>query len=70
MVSQNLPIWLSPFIDKDIGDYQHRFSHNRSTTDTIFCICQILEKKWEHSGTVQFIFINLKIPVTQERNIA
>jgi hypothetical protein len=62
MVSQNLPTWLSPYIDKDTEDYQLKFSHNRSTTDKIFCICQILEKKWEYSGTVHFLYI--AIPVT------
>jgi hypothetical protein len=34
---------LSPYIEAIIGDYQCGFRHNRSTTDQIFCICQILE---------------------------
>jgi hypothetical protein len=29
-----------------IGDHQSEFWHNRSTTDQIFYIWQILEKKW------------------------
>jgi hypothetical protein len=33
---------------------------NRSTTDQIFCICQILEKKWEYNETVHQLFINFK----------
>jgi hypothetical protein len=35
-----------PYIDKIIGDHQHRFWRNRSTTDQIFCIHQTVEKKW------------------------
>jgi hypothetical protein len=38
---------LSPYIDEIIGDHQCGFRRNRSTTDQIFCICQILKKKWE-----------------------
>jgi hypothetical protein len=36
---------LSPYIDDMTGDYQCGFRCNRSTTDQIFCIRQILEKK-------------------------
>ena len=32
----------------------------RSTTDHIFCICQILEKKWEHNEAVHQLFIDFK----------
>jgi hypothetical protein len=35
---------LSPYINKIIGDHQCGFQRNRSTTDQIFCIHQILEK--------------------------
>ncbi|PNF35751.1 hypothetical protein B7P43_G13042 [Cryptotermes secundus] len=35
---------LSPYIDEIIGDHQCGFRGNRSTTDQIFCIRQILEK--------------------------
>jgi hypothetical protein len=35
---------LSPFIDEIIGDHQCGFRRNRSATDQIFCIRQILEK--------------------------
>jgi hypothetical protein len=34
--------------------------HNRSTTDQIFYIQQILEKKWEYNGMVHQIFIDFK----------
>jgi hypothetical protein len=33
---------------------------NRSTTDWIFCIHQILEKKWEYNETVCQLFIDFK----------
>jgi hypothetical protein len=36
---------LVPYIDEIIGDHQCGFRRNRSTTDQIFCIRQILEKK-------------------------
>jgi hypothetical protein len=36
---------LVPYIDEIIGDHQCGFRRNRSTTDLIFCIRQILEKK-------------------------
>jgi hypothetical protein len=51
---------LSPYVDEIIGDHQCRFYHNRSTTDQIFCIRQILEKKWEYKETVHQLFIDLK----------
>jgi hypothetical protein len=51
---------LSPYIDKIIGDHQCGFQHNRSTTDQIFCIHQVLEKKWEYNETVHQLFIDFK----------
>jgi hypothetical protein len=36
---------LSPYTDEIIGDHQCGFRRNRSTTDQISCIYQILEKK-------------------------
>jgi hypothetical protein len=33
---------------------------NRSTTDQIFYIHQILEKKWEYNGAVHQLFIDFK----------
>jgi hypothetical protein len=52
--------WLSPYIDKIIGGHQCGFWCNRSTTDQIFCICQILKRKWEYSETVHQLFIDFK----------
>jgi hypothetical protein len=57
IVSNILPSRLSPYVDEIIGDHQCGFQRNRSTTDKIFCIRQILEKKWEYNETVhQWVF--------------
>jgi hypothetical protein len=42
---------LRGYIDGIIGDHQYGFRRNRSTTDQVFCIHQILEKKWEYNET-------------------
>jgi hypothetical protein len=36
------------------------FDVNRSANDQIFCIRQILEKKWEYNETVHQLFIDFK----------
>ena len=41
-------------------DHQCGFRRNRSTADHIFCIRQILEKKWEHNEAVHQLFIDFK----------
>jgi hypothetical protein len=51
---------LTPYTDEIMGDHQCGFRRNRSTTDQIFYIRQILEKKWEYNGTVHQVFIDLK----------
>jgi hypothetical protein len=38
---------LIPYAEEVIGDHQCGFRRNRSATDNIFCIRQIIEKKWE-----------------------
>jgi len=38
---------LIPYAEEVIRDHQCGLRRNRSTTDHIFCIRQILEKKWE-----------------------
>jgi len=43
-----------------IGDHQCGFRRNRSTTDQIFCIHQILEKKWEYNEPVNQLFIDFR----------
>ena len=43
---------LTPYAEEIIGDHQCGFRRNRSNTDHIFCIRQILEKKWEYNEVV------------------
>jgi sorting nexin-29 len=43
-----------------IGDHQCGFRRNRSTTDHIFSIRQILEKKCEYDEAVHQLFIDFK----------
>jgi hypothetical protein len=47
---------------KFLWDYQCGFRRNRSTIDQIFCIRQILGKKWEYNETVHQLLIDLKRP--------
>jgi hypothetical protein len=51
---------LTPYPDQIIGDRKCVFRRNRSTTDQIFYIRQILDKKWEYSGAVHQLFIDFK----------
>jgi hypothetical protein len=59
MLSNNLLSKLSPYIDEIIGVHQCDFKGNRPSSDQIFCICHIVEKKWEYNETVH-PFIDLK----------
>jgi len=45
-----------------IGKHQYGFRRNGSTTDPIFCIRQILEKKWEYNEAGLQPFIAFKKP--------
>jgi len=51
---------LIPYVKEIIGDHQCGFRRNRSTIDNIFCIRQILEKKWEYNEEVLQLFIDFK----------
>jgi hypothetical protein len=51
---------LSLCAEEIIGDHQCGFRRNRSTTDQIFCVRQILVKKWEYNETVYLLFIDFK----------
>jgi hypothetical protein len=51
---------LTPYVEEITGNHQFRFQCNRSMTDRIFCICQILEKKWEYNEAVHQLFIDLR----------
>ena len=47
-ILSNIPLSkLIPYAKEIIGDHQCDFRRNRSTIDHIFCVRQILEKKWE-----------------------
>jgi hypothetical protein len=43
-----------------MGDHQCGFRRSRTNTDHIFCIHQLLEKKWEHNEAVHQLFIDFK----------
>jgi hypothetical protein len=60
IVSNILLSRLSLYIDEIIGDHQCAVRRTRSATDQIFCIHQILEKKWEYNETVHQLFIDFK----------
>jgi hypothetical protein len=51
---------LTSHAEELIGEHQYGFRRNRSTTDPIFCIRQILEKKWEYHETTLQPFIAFK----------
>jgi len=51
---------LTPYAVEIIGDHQSGFRHNRSITDHIFCIRQILKKKLEYNESVHQLFIDFK----------
>jgi hypothetical protein len=59
-ILSNILSRLNPYIDEIIRDHKCGFRHNRSTTDQIFCIRQILEKKWEYNEIVHHLFIGFK----------
>ena len=51
---------LTPYAKEIIGEHQCVFRRNRSTIDHIFCIRQILEKKWECNDVVHQLLIDFK----------
>jgi hypothetical protein len=51
---------LIQYVSVIIGDHQCGFSCNRPTTDQIFYIREIIEKKWDYNGTGHQLFIDLK----------
>jgi hypothetical protein len=51
---------LTRYAEESTGDHQCGFRRNRSTTDHIFYIRQILEKKWEYNGAVHQLFVDFK----------
>ena len=59
-ILSNILSRLIPYAKEIIGDNQFGFRHNRSTINHIFCIHQILEKKWEYNEGVHQFFIDFK----------
>jgi hypothetical protein len=51
---------LTPYANEIIAHHKCGFHCNRSTTNQIFYIHQILEKKWEYYGMVHQLFIDCK----------
>jgi hypothetical protein len=51
---------LTLYVSEIIGDHQCGFRRNGSTTDQIFYIRQVLEKKWEYNGALHQQFIDFK----------
>jgi len=51
---------LIPYAEEIIGNHQCGFQRNRSTTDHIYGIRQILQKNWEHNEAVHQHFIDFK----------
>jgi len=51
---------LIPYAEEVIGDHQCGLRRNISTTDNIFSIRQIPEKKWECNESVLQLFIDFK----------
>ena len=60
MLSNILLSRLTPYAEEITGHHQGVFRRNRSTTDHIFCIRQILEKKREYNEEVYQLFIDFK----------
>ena len=51
---------LTLYVEEFIGEHQCGFQSKRSTTDYIFYIRQILEKKWEYNKAVHQLFVVFK----------
>jgi hypothetical protein len=60
MLSNILIFRLIPYADEIIGDHQRGFQCNNSTTEKIFYIRQILEKKWDYNVTIHQLFRDFK----------
>jgi hypothetical protein len=60
ILSNILPSRLTPYADEITGNHQCGFLHNRSMSDQIFYIQQILKKKWKYNGTIHQLFIDFK----------
>jgi hypothetical protein len=66
-ILSNILSRLSPYINEIIWDHQCGFLRNRSTANQIFCIHQVLEKKWECNETVHQLLIDFTKACDSER---
>jgi hypothetical protein len=48
----------TPHVDEIAGDNQCGFASNKSATDQLFCIQQILLINWEFNGAVHKLFVD------------
>ena len=61
-ISSKIPLSrLTSWAEEIIRYLQYGIQCNRSTTDHIFCICQVLQKKWEYNEAVHQLFVDIKI---------
>jgi sorting nexin-29 len=51
---------MTPYMEEVVGDYQCGFRKNRSTTDQIFAVRQILDKFYEDDVDIHTLFIDFK----------
>ena len=61
ILSSILPLRSIPYAEDITGDHQYAIRHNRSTTDHLFRIKQILDKKkWEYNEAMHKLVIDFK----------
>ena len=60
ILSSILPLRSIPYAEDITGDHQCGIRHNRSTTDHIFCIQQLPDKKWEYNEAMHQLVIDFK----------
>lgn len=51
---------LEPYVEENLGEYQCGFRKGRSTTEHLFVIGQIIEKKYEYKQNILQLFIDFK----------
>jgi hypothetical protein len=59
---------LTPYAEENTGDHHCEIWHNRSATEHIFCLYQILETKWEFNEVVHQLFIDFKKAYDSDRS--